>query len=433
MKKIFIRSGMTPFEGLSPAQMLLDNSIGDNAGNLIYMNSIYRTLMTDDRTEFLPSRYEYYPSQARMINESCDSVVIPLADAFRSSFEGGLNSLTKLVKAVRVPCTVVGVGLRAPLGVTSFQDFPFNGKVKQFLSAVLDKSALVGVRGEITAEYLKTLGFLPEKHFTVIGCPSMYSRGLELPPARKTALGPGSRVSINYRKEQADNLYAFAGRVMALCPDYRLVTQRVEEMLMLRYGVPTVYTYAMRRDWNKPYPHNRRDPSVRAGKVFGYANALAWQRSMDDIDLSVGCRIHGNIAAVLSGAPAMVLTIDTRTEELCRYHNIPFIPADQINDRTDPRALYENTDFAHVRDGHAQRLRHFADFISANGIDHIYRDSLTPKDVPFDRALAALPAWGEIGCERHVSLSERWFGRHCIWSAVKGNVKWQLRNMTKKR
>ena len=88
MKKIFIRSGMTPFEGLSPAQMLLDNSIGDNAGNLIYMNSIYRTLMTDDQTEFLPSRYEYYPSQARMINESCDSVVIPLADAFRSSFEG---------------------------------------------------------------------------------------------------------------------------------------------------------------------------------------------------------------------------------------------------------------------------------------------------------------------------------------------------------
>ena len=162
MKKIFIRSGMTPFEGLSPAQMLLDNSIGDNAGNLIYMNSIYRTLMTDDQTEFLPSRYEYYPSQARMINESCDSVVIPLADAFRSSFEGGLNSLTKLVKAVRVPCTVVGVGLRAPLGVTSFQDFPFNGKVKQFLSAVLDKSALVGVRGEITAEYLKTLGFIPE-------------------------------------------------------------------------------------------------------------------------------------------------------------------------------------------------------------------------------------------------------------------------------
>ena len=214
MKKIFIRSGMTPFEGLSPAQMLLDNSIGDNAGNLIYMNSIYRTLMTDDQTEFLPSRYEYYPSQARMINESCDSVVIPLADAFRSSFEGGLNSLTKLVKAVRVPCTVVGVGLRAPLGVTSFQDFPFNGKVKQFLSAVLDKSALVGVRGEITAEYLKTLGFLPEKHFTVIGCPSLYTWGNRL-EVRPVQIQKNSRICVNNNVDADQNVQKFIRRLMA--------------------------------------------------------------------------------------------------------------------------------------------------------------------------------------------------------------------------
>ena len=165
MKKIFIRSGMTPFEGLSPAQMLLDNSIGDNAGNLIYMNSIYRTLMTDDQTEFLPSRYEYYPSQARMINESCDSVVIPLADAFRSSFEGGLNSLTKLVKAVRVPCTVVGVGLRAPLGVTSFQDFPFNGKVKQFLPC---STIWISPRREIWFRHIRRI--LRCRKITILRC-----------------------------------------------------------------------------------------------------------------------------------------------------------------------------------------------------------------------------------------------------------------------
>ena len=433
MRKILIHAGMSPFDHPDLQTIFRDKLFTTNSGNLLFQFGSYRTLMTEGTeftTRFL-DRGNLSEEFIEQVNSEYDCVALPMANNFRGTYS--LKSITELVRKLTIPCIVMGIGLQAAGFEQIKQGFSFDESAKAFISAVLDHSALLGLRGELTGEYLKKLGFSPERHFTVIGCPSMYSRGLELPPARKTALGPGSRVSINYRKEQADNLYAFAGRVMALCPDYRLVTQRVEEMLMLRYGVPTVYTYAMRRDWNKPYPHNRRDPSVRAGKVFGYANALAWQRSMDDIDLSVGCRIHGNIAAVLSGAPAMVLTIDTRTEELCRYHNIPFIPADQINDRTDPRALYENTDFAHVRDGHAQRLRHFADFISANGIDHIYRDSLTPKDVPFDRALAALPAWGEIGCERHVSLSERWFGRHCIWSAVKGNVKWQLRNMTKKR
>ena len=432
MRRILIHAGMSPMDRPDMDAIFRDRLFTTNCGNLLFQYGAYRTLMTEGAeftTRFL-DRSDIDDAFVDRINAEYDCVALPMANNFRGTYN--LKNVTGLVRRLKIPCIVLGIGVQAANSAQLQQGFSFDDSVKEFVSAVLDHSAMLGLRGEMTGDYLKRLGFAPERHFTVIGCPSMYSRGLDLPPVRRSALTPESRVSLNFRKEQAESLYAFMGSAMAAYPDYRIVVQRVEEMLMLRYRVPTVYTYAMKRDWSKPYPHSVRDPSVRAGRVFGYANAQAWLRSMENVDLSVGCRIHGNIAGVLSGAPTLVLTIDTRTEELCRYHNIPFVPADQVNGQTDLAALYERTDFESVHRDHAQRLRHFADFITANGIDHIYREGLSPADVPFDRAMAALPAWGEIGREDRVSLSARRFGAGCIWRAVRGNVGWKLRKMLKK-
>ena len=407
MKKIFIRSGMTPFEGLSPAQMLLDNSIGDNAGNLIYMNSIYRTLMTDDRTEFLPSRYEYYPSQARMINESCDSVVIPLADAFRSSFEGGLNSLTKLVKAVRVPCTVVGVGLRAPLGVTSFQDFPFNGKVKQFLSAVLDKSALVGVRGEITAEYLKTLGFLPEKHFTVIGCPSLYTWGNRL-EVRPVQIQKNSRICVNNNVDADQNVQKFIRRLMAQYPGAVFLPQLQREFR-------TVYTGAsfVHKDHSKDYPDRITDPVYREGRVRFFCDVPGWLAFLRESAFTAGPRMHGNIAAILAGTPGVLIVKDSRMEELAAYHRLNCVYASEIGEDTTLEDLAEKADFTPMKKAAGENFRHYIHFLHSNGLKTIYDGGRIPAagSTPFDRRMASVKSFGPILPVSLLSteeLADRW-------------------------
>ena len=407
MKKIFIRSGMTPFEGLSPAQMLLDNSIGDNAGNLIYMNSIYRTLMTDDQTEFLPSRYEYYPSQARMINESCDSVVIPLADAFRSSFEGGLNSLTKLVKAVRVPCTVVGVGLRAPLGVTSFQDFPFNGKVKQFLSAVLDKSALVGVRGEITAEYLKTLGFLPEKHFTVIGCPSLYTWGNRL-EVRPVQIQKNSRICVNNNVDADQNVQKFIRRLMAQYPGAVFLPQLQREFR-------TVYTGAsfVHKDHSKDYPDRITDPVYREGRVRFFCDVPGWLAFLRESAFTAGPRMHGNIASILAGTPGVLIVKDSRMEELAAYHRLNCVYASEIGEDTTLEDLAEKADFTPMKKAAGENFRHYIHFRHSNGLKTIYDGGRIPAagSTPFDRRMASVKSFGPILPVSLLSteeLADRW-------------------------
>jgi hypothetical protein len=196
---------------------------------------------------------------------------------------------------------------------------------------------------------------------------------------------------------------------------------------MLYYGLPIHYEYRRSMDETGLYPTRRSDPEIRGGHAVGFANAHAWIQFMSRQQLSVGCRIHGNIAAVLAGTPALVFTIDTRTEELCRYHNIPFIPASRIDENTRLRDLYEGTDFARVVDGHDRRFGHFVDFLNANGLSHIYREDPGRTEAPLDRAVAALKPWGQIEANRFVSPIRYLKGAALYWPKVKKKIRKKLK------
>ena len=78
-----------------------------------------------------------------------------------------------VVKKMKIPVAVVGVGTQIDYSKKE-RDEELDAAVIKFMKVVLKKTSIVGVRGEITAEYLKQLGFKEERDFTVIGCPSMY-------------------------------------------------------------------------------------------------------------------------------------------------------------------------------------------------------------------------------------------------------------------
>ena len=100
-----------------------------------------------------------------------------MADAVRADFVREMKGLTKLVKSLKIPCFVIGIGVRAPYEPEVDFSYSFDDVVREFLKAVLEKSAIIGVRGWITADYLSRLGFKEERDFTIIGCPSMYTFG----------------------------------------------------------------------------------------------------------------------------------------------------------------------------------------------------------------------------------------------------------------
>ena len=156
MGKILIHAGMSPLNRPSMDRVFREHLFTTNSGNLLFQYGAYRTMMTE--------------------SAECECVVLPMANNFRVGFNL-MGNLTAFVRRLKIPCVVMGVGLQADSAADIQQGFPFDDSTRAFVDAVLDHSALLGLRGKLTGEYLKKLGYSPERHFTVIGCPSMYSRG----------------------------------------------------------------------------------------------------------------------------------------------------------------------------------------------------------------------------------------------------------------
>src|SRR5262249_2093392 len=141
------------------------------SGNLLFAQSVHDHFSALGHSIDV-DRYDPCFATADQINEEYDAFVIPLANAFRPIFERPLCQYTELIRRLKIPCVVIGVGAQAGLDLAELKGSPVDAWVHDFVAAVLDRSATIGVRGEFTHAYLKRLGF---HAVDVIGCPSLYA------------------------------------------------------------------------------------------------------------------------------------------------------------------------------------------------------------------------------------------------------------------
>ena len=76
--------------------------------------------------------------------------MVPLANAFRPSFQASLDRLSTLIEQLTTP-EWPGVGAQVGTDYNTDELRPLESSVRRFVTAVLDRSASIGVRGELTA------------------------------------------------------------------------------------------------------------------------------------------------------------------------------------------------------------------------------------------------------------------------------------------
>ncbi|PTX53722.1 polysaccharide pyruvyl transferase WcaK-like protein [Melghirimyces profundicolus] len=427
MKNIIIRSGMSPFDKFDVPHILLNNSIGGNVGNLVYQYSVFRTLMTEGTT-ITPDYYDFDPNRADEINEKYDMYVIPLADAFREQFVPSLRKYTKLIKKLKIPVVVIGVGLRAPFEPKLDEGFPFDQDVKDFVSAVLEKSNMMGLRGEITSKYLTRLGFREGVDHEVIGCPSMYSFGRDL-KIRETNITKDSIVSVNSSRLSPKNVLDFITRSMEEYPNHYFIPQWMKELQLTYTGYPPI---AQSSD---NYPVKMSDPIYMNNRVIYPLNVDTWLDFLRSADLSFGARLHGNITATIVGTPSILIPKDARMRELAEYHQLTHVMANEITDQTRLGDLIEKVDFQSPTRRQAQNFDHFVNFLNKNNLDHIYKEDLDPSNVPFDKKIKTvdpLPPVTPISGLSMEEIVERWETYHRIEEAKKAKRGKKVKELEKK-
>ncbi|MFA9464926.1 MAG: polysaccharide pyruvyl transferase family protein [Velocimicrobium sp.] len=382
MRKVLMRAVMSPIGNNKAIDVITKNLIGNNTGNMIFAASMARTVMDEDTiVDAIATNRSFTKAEIDQMNEEYDCFIIPLANAFRASFVKELEQLTALVKGLKIPCVIAGVGIQAKLDAKVEQSFSFDEAAKGFIDAVLEKSSIVGVRGEITGTYLKHLGYQEEKDYTVIGCPSMYMYGKELPKPRINGLTRNSLVSVNYKIDLPKQLHDLMERSMLELPNFHFIPQSIEELRLIYAGVP--YPKKKHKVIPEKYPLTLASEIYRNDKVLGFVNVESWLEFLRGVDFSFGSRIHGNIAAVLAGTPCYIFAYDARICELADYHKIPFMQAVDIKANTNVFDVYEKTDFNMIQVGHQERFLHFIDFLNKNEIKHIYDTNGDVQNVPF--------------------------------------------------
>jgi hypothetical protein len=380
MVRILVRAHKHPLAAVSAESTLARNLIGNNTGNLVFSQAVFR-LLSIEGNQLTTARL--INEKVEQINADFDHVVIPLANAFRVSFVESLNAMTEIIEQLKVPVTVVGVGAQASLQGSFRGSAQVGPAVQRFIRAALNLSPSIGVRGEFTQRYLNSLGFGTDV-VDIIGCPSMFMYGPHLQVCKRTdSLGPDARVALNispYVQAMGPISLDHAKRYPGL--DY-IAQDHLTLELLLSGSYPSDRVSALAASG---VPVTLDHPLIRQDRVRFFLDPQTWSEHLAAYDFSFGSRIHGNIAALLAGTPALVLAHDSRTRELADYHQIPWCALED-GKRVDAAELYANADWTPLNKAHPSLWETFAAFLARHELTHVYEEGQSPER--FDAALAA--------------------------------------------
>jgi len=380
--RILMRAGRPPHDITSNEAAFAwrgSGHFGSNTGNMLFSDAVYQALNTPgtDITcdAYAPEWRTFTPDDAAYVNDNFDKYVIPLANAFRPGFAGApLERLTALIRRLTIPVVVVGVGGQGPLSDhrSALSDDERRNTI-DFVSAVLDHSSSIGVRGELTKAMLREMGF-SDSDVDVIGCPSMFRTSRDFRVERKIPLltrTAALATSLEAQRAHIGDLYSRNAREYE---DLVAVYQTLAGGELILWGKHADALPA-------GTPRSISDAAYREGRMRFFTNSRTWLDFMRTRDFSFGVRIHGTVAAIAAGTPGFILTIDSRTQELAEYHAIPNMPLVEAaaSDRLLARDLYDETDFESVNRAMPENWDRYFAFLERNGLEHIHQPG---KDNP---------------------------------------------------
>lgn len=370
MRNPFFASLATGIYGINDVRVTdLLKSAGMNTGNFLFTAAIHRVL----RNKRLKYGFQFDPDKVR---EQHDCIVIPAANWLSVRTDWG--DLAERIDATNLPCIIVGLGAQSQ---SSKQVPTLSDGTLRLVKLVSERSRLISVRGEYSASVLENYGI---RNVEITGCPSLL-------------WSLGETIQINKRAKQVQNVALHSTRAlyderiflnntrsrMSLC--ISRMANRLEIDYVSQSELPDMY-FALNRLHNvgiyrksieflsrlydeKNHKKLRRYLTKHA-KVF--FNVDDWVNYMRGKDLSIGTRLHGTIASLLAGTPALLITHDTRTRETAEFMNIPCMDVDDISmiDDLDFQMIYDTLNFDKFNKSYQSYIDRFAKFFEANSLEH---------------------------------------------------------------
>jgi hypothetical protein len=376
-KQILIRAGKDPRAPIDAYETFRSNLIGNNNGNLMFATASHKLLTTQEQN-VTAHGLSFHPNHAAGVNERYDHVVLPLANAFRKSFQPQLEKLTDFIEKLKIPVTMLSGGAQSGNDGTFANLKPIDESVKRFCRAVLERSPQLSVRGQRTADYLDSLGI---RDVEVIGCPSltMFGREHEVPDPD---LGKLSKVAYNVEtsKDVGGNLIEEAERGFS-------ASYFAQDMATFELMLHGKDRFGSNRDDRLPLRSSHR--AFTDDRARFALDAWTWIDGLKDYDFAFGPRIHGSVAAVLARTPTILVAHDSRTVELAEVHAIPYLTPERVLRINCVEELATQASFSKFNNRHPENFDRLVSFVHRQGLKTIYDDDQTVARTQYEQQVDA--------------------------------------------
>ncbi|CAN7729585.1 polysaccharide pyruvyl transferase family protein [Rhizobium sp. LjRoot98] len=350
------------FSNLTPSGSTVQelfHHCGSNTGNLLFCESLLQNIENAEGARLgLPTEgYQAY-----------DSIVIAAANWLNSQQDFG--TVADRIEPTNLPICIVGLGAQAEIDEKKIPVLPAG--TARLMKIISERSSQISVRGTFSAEVLEHYGIT---NVTVTGCPSLLLSGERAPSIKRFDQSQLQEISIGSTRHGFNPTDTF---------QKYFYTQAIKHNIdiVLQSELSDMY-FALGRLNNETILKRATDAcsdfyQQRPEKVSAYLQARAkvffdlnpWLNYMSHKSLYVGTRVHGAIASLLSGTPAVLVCHDSRTEEMAHSLRIPHVLRQDIdiNRDLDFMSLYQEEKQAIFEASYANYRATFHNFFQGNGL-----------------------------------------------------------------
>lgn len=333
-------------------------SLGRNTGNMIFTESLNQILVSGK------------PVSHNLADEELvdrDAIVIAAANWINPAND--LGTLADRIEKTNLPVFTVGIGAQSTLD----KKIPrITAGTMKLLKVLSDRCATISTRGCFSSEVLQYYGI---KNSVPTGCPSllmagrngyMFTQSASL--ARVTL--HGTRHNFNPAKGIYDVIYK-----EAFVRGYDILLQS-ETADMIVSNVADVSTSEQKNRATKfvrdAYGAENEEAAVSFLQTHGryFTDYESWIAYLKTRTLCVGTRIHGTIASLIAGTPAVLVAHDSRTLELAEIMGIPHQLSSEIDTEKglNIESFLDYIKMSGVNTKHTKYIETFEGFFSENNL-----------------------------------------------------------------
>ncbi len=340
-------------------------NLAGNSGNKLFIQACEQYLTKQD----IEVGYLTEGMTNDFINQNFDRVVFPTANIFneRKNVLQSLNRMAEQFEQIKIPIIVLGAGAQADC----YDDLDslansIEKESKRFIQSVYQSGGEFSLRGYFTKELFDKWGF---KSACVTGCPSMYQRGRNLSICKRNVKEIDFKPSVNGELKTLRDAWwikQFKNYRDAIYVDQSLFYDLFYNKAYIENHKPLVRNI---KEFVGKFSETGLQ-LIKEGRVRLFYDIPVWSDffQRENIDFSIGERIHGNLIALLNGVPAVVCPHDTRTRELAEFFEIPMV--EDVSSKRNIYEIYEESSYDAFNKNFASKFDNFEKFLVEQGVSY---------------------------------------------------------------